>query len=91
MQATTSRAEALSSEWDLVEPIFCLGQRVTHGVKRYRGVVVGWDKACCESADWQERNQTSSLQKVRPRASRASRESTSLCESGDGMFGAENI
>lgn len=35
------------------EPRYTLGQMVVHNGKGYRGVVCGWDLACCESADWQ--------------------------------------
>jgi hemimethylated DNA binding protein len=31
-----------------------LGQRVVHRAFGYRGVVVGWDSACCEDDDWIE-------------------------------------
>lgn len=36
------------------EPRFTLGEMVVHACKGYRGVVAGWDLACCESAEWQE-------------------------------------
>ncbi|KAK9846385.1 hypothetical protein WJX81_002720 [Elliptochloris bilobata] len=29
-----------------------LGQRITHAVHGYRGVICGWDEACCEGEDW---------------------------------------
>lgn len=35
------------------EPRFALGEMVLHGTKGYRGVVCGWDLACCESEEWQ--------------------------------------
>ena len=35
------------------EPRFSLGQMVVHTTKGYRGVVCGWDFACCESPEWQ--------------------------------------
>lgn len=34
------------------EPRFALGQMVVHSAKGYRGVVAGWDLACCESTKW---------------------------------------
>lgn len=35
------------------EPRFALGEMVLHSTKGYRGVVCGWDLACCESEEWQ--------------------------------------
>lgn len=35
------------------EPRFSLGEMVVHSSKGYRGVVCGWDLACCEGTDWQ--------------------------------------
>jgi hemimethylated DNA binding protein len=35
------------------EPRFSLGEMVLHSSKGYRGVVCGWDLACCESEEWQ--------------------------------------
>ena len=65
-QDASNDAKALSSEWDLVEPVFCLGQRVIHREADYRCVVIGWDRACCESAKWQESNNVASLKQVSP-------------------------
>ncbi|GFR46804.1 hypothetical protein Agub_g8437, partial [Astrephomene gubernaculifera] len=54
----TRRAAALAAEWDTAPggapagPRLRLGQRVLHRQLGYRGVVVGWDPACCESEDW---------------------------------------
>lgn len=49
--------EELAAEAELPcpvsEPRFSLGQMVVHTAKGYRGVVCGWDLACCESPDWQ--------------------------------------
>jgi hypothetical protein len=36
-------------------PALRLGQRVAHRTHGYRGAVVGWDLACCESEEWGER------------------------------------
>jgi hemimethylated DNA binding protein len=33
-------------------PRLRLGQRVVHRTHGYRGAVVGWDAACCESDEW---------------------------------------
>jgi hypothetical protein len=35
------------------EPRYALGEVVVHASKGYRGVVCGWDLACCEGDDWQ--------------------------------------
>ena len=35
------------------EPRFALGEMVVHTAKGYRGVVAGWDLACCEGTEWQ--------------------------------------
>lgn len=35
------------------EPRFALGEMVVHSRKGFRGVVCGWDLACCESSEWQ--------------------------------------
>lgn len=53
---SNAAAEALSSEWDVVEPVLSLGQRVRHRTKGYQAVVVGWDKNCCETEAWQAEN-----------------------------------
>lgn len=44
------------------EPRFALGEMVLHSTKGYRGVVCGWDLACCESEEWQAAAGISSLQ-----------------------------
>jgi hypothetical protein len=36
------------------EPRFTLGEMVVHTTKGYRGVVCGWDLACCEGTEWQQ-------------------------------------
>lgn len=46
-------ASLRASEWAVeVDPRFRLGQRVWHARKGYRGVVVGWDRRCCEGEEW---------------------------------------
>lgn len=37
-----------------MEPRFSLGQVVVHATRGYRGVVCGWDGACCEDEEWQQ-------------------------------------
>lgn len=44
------------------EPQFTLGQMVVHNTKGYRGIVCGWDLACCETAEWQLKAGIPSLQ-----------------------------
>ncbi|KAI7838253.1 hypothetical protein COHA_007942 [Chlorella ohadii] len=44
------------------EPKFALGEMILHSSKGYRGVVCGWDLACCESEEWQAAAGVSSLQ-----------------------------
>lgn len=57
--------EELAAEAELpcpvAEPRFTLGQMVVHTAKGYRGVVCGWDLACCESPEWQAAAGVSSL------------------------------
>ena len=53
-----SKLEEQSDEANMpcpvVEPAFQLGQMVVHSTKGYRGVVCGWDLACCESDAWKK-------------------------------------
>ena len=43
------------------EPAFALGQMIVHATKGYRGVVCGWDLACCESDTWKTNASIGSL------------------------------
>jgi hypothetical protein len=49
----------------LVDVQFRIGQRVEHRTHGMTGVVVGWDRACCESTAWQQANSVDTLQQVR--------------------------
>ena len=48
-----------------VDPQLRLGQRVEHKGTGMAGVVVGWDRACCEGEEWQRANNVPDLQRVR--------------------------
>ena len=45
----------------VAEPAFSLGQMIVHTTKGYRGVVCGWDLACCEDDAWKTSASTGSL------------------------------
>lgn len=45
----------------VAEPAFSLGQMIVHTTKGYRGVVCGWDLACCEDDAWKVGASTGSL------------------------------
>jgi Hemimethylated DNA-binding protein YccV like len=42
-----------------------LGQRVILMPSGMHGAVVGWDRSCCESSEWQEHHGIADLTKVR--------------------------
>lgn len=46
-------ASLLAPTHAVEEPKFALGEMILHSSKGYRGVVCGWDLACCESEEWQ--------------------------------------
>lgn len=53
--AQPTRTHSLPASPSAVEePRFALGEMVVHSRKGFRGVVCGWDLACCESPEWQE-------------------------------------
>lgn len=66
-QDSNALAAAEASEWTDVKPVLRLGQRVIHKSKGFQGIVVGWDKACCEADEWRSRNDVTALDKVLPR------------------------
>ena len=43
------------------EPDLALGQMIIHNTKGYRGVVCGWDFACCEGDVWKRESSASTL------------------------------
>lgn len=53
LAALEERAAAAEMPCLVSEPRFTLGQMVVHNAKAYRGVICGWDLACCESQEWQ--------------------------------------
>jgi hypothetical protein len=64
MQKDNEEAEAAQQDYAFVEPQFRIGQRVEHKENGMTGVIVGWDRACCESEKWQQENWISDLSKV---------------------------
>ena len=64
LQEANAAAEAEQEVQRQVQPQLRLGQRVIHKPTDMQGVVVGWDRACCEGAEWRSVNETSSLQRV---------------------------
>lgn len=46
------RAAAAELPCSVAQPKFRLGQMIVHNAKGYRGVICGWDLACCESFEW---------------------------------------
>lgn len=66
MQKENEEAEAAQQEFLFVEPQFRIGQRVEHKTNDMTGVIVGWDRGCCESDKWQLENQVADLSKVCP-------------------------
>ena len=55
LETRAKRAEAAAAAWKSgSRPVLRLGQRVVHRRLGYRGVVVGWDLACCEADEWLE-------------------------------------
>ena len=65
VQAANEEEEAQQAGQRDVEPRLRLGQRVTHRGCDLTGVVVGWDRACCEKPPWREANNTAQLSQVR--------------------------
>ncbi len=54
LEKRSKQAAAAASEWKSTGRLLRLGQRVVHRAAGYRGVVVGWDAACCEDEEWVE-------------------------------------
>lgn len=65
VQEKNEEAEAERQDLIFVEPALRLGQRVEHKGSGMTGVVVGWDRACCESDAWQRANGVEKLPRVR--------------------------
>ncbi|PSC76506.1 F-box only 21 [Micractinium conductrix] len=63
LEGKAAEAAELAAQYlcPVEEPRFCLGEMVVHSSKGYRGVICGWDLACCESAEWQEEAGVSDL------------------------------
>jgi hemimethylated DNA binding protein len=53
LAALEERAAEADLPCPVTEPRYTLGQMVVHSSKGYRGVVAGWDLACCETPEWQ--------------------------------------
>ena len=45
----------------VVDPEFALGEMIMHNSKGYRGVICGWDLACCEDDAWKIQNNAGAL------------------------------
>ena len=45
----------------VVDPQFSLGEMIIHNSKGYRGVICGWDLACCEDDAWKIQNNAGAL------------------------------
>lgn len=43
------------------EPALALGQMIVHSAKGYRGVICGWDFACCEDDAWKMKTNAGAL------------------------------
>jgi hemimethylated DNA binding protein len=54
LAALEERAAEAEMPCPTTEPRFSLGQMTVHNGKGYRGIICGWDLACCESPEWQE-------------------------------------
>lgn len=52
LEKESKRSQAAASEAQISKLRLRLGQRVVHQSEGYQGVVVGWDRQCCESEDW---------------------------------------
>lgn len=60
-----AKIEEQSAEANLPCPVgnpeFSLGQMIVHNTKGYRGVVCGWDYACCETDVWKRETDAGKL------------------------------
>jgi Hemimethylated DNA-binding protein YccV like len=65
VQAANAEDEEAQKAQRTVEPRLRLGQRVRHTGNGMAGVVVGWDRACCEKEGWRERNGVRALAQAR--------------------------
>jgi hemimethylated DNA binding protein len=54
LAALEERAAEAEMPCPTTEPRFSLGQMTVHNGKGYRGIICGWDLACCESEEWQQ-------------------------------------
>lgn len=63
LERASKRAQALADEFGAGAPVLRLGQRVLHATHGYRGVVVGWDRQCCETEEWLERSGAQDLRR----------------------------
>jgi hypothetical protein len=68
LEKRSKQAAAAASEWSgagaaagAPPRLLRLGQRVVHRGSGYRGVVVGWDAACCEDEEWVARSGAAEL------------------------------
>jgi heat shock protein HspQ len=63
LEKRSKQAAAAASEWQAGGRgvALRLGQRVVHRGTGFRGVVVGWDAACCEDEEWVERSGAAKL------------------------------
>jgi len=54
LAALEERAAEAEMPCPTTEPRFSLGQMTVHNGKGYKGIICGWDFACCESPEWQQ-------------------------------------
>ncbi|KAI8477009.1 MAG: hypothetical protein J3K34DRAFT_498324 [Monoraphidium minutum] len=65
LEKRSKQAAAAASEWKAGGAggaVLRLGQRVLHKRSGFRGVVVGWDPACCEDEEWVGRSGAAKLE-----------------------------
>lgn len=61
LTAIEESSEEANMPCPVAEPAFSLGQMIVHTTKGYRGVVCGWDLACCENDAWKTNASIGSL------------------------------
>jgi len=59
--ASALQATVEAERWDTAQPLYEIGQRFVHASKGYQGVIVGWDRTCCEDDEWRKRAEVSRL------------------------------
>ena len=64
-QAANEERNAQKKSEMYPDPEIKIGQRVEIKDTDMSGVVVGWDRACCEQEEWKKQNDVEALAKVR--------------------------